>query len=327
MTVPSSDGDLCYLIVSHTEPDLVERLVGVLAEENPGASVLVRHDRTRSTFEASRLDGLPGAHLLDDATSAAWGSWALTSATLRAVRAALEQPGWRWLVLLSGSSYPVRPLGETAQALRSTTEGAWMALAPPREQSAARRRDWRPFDADRARYRYLKVPYSRWWERESVRRPLLSLTGRQPFVGTSFQVRGEHHPRLTPRMTVLRPRSVFRGEVRPVRASQWWAVSRDAAQVLVELLDTTSRWNREFRDGYMSDETAPASFLTASGVDVLDRATHAVWWPSGPSPALLTEDHLQWLEQRREPFARKVSLATPAMLDALDRRRREQRDG
>ncbi len=308
---------LCFVVLSHEEPALVTRLVCTLKSELPDSIVLVRHDTTNSAFDPATVAHLDDVYVHLDGSASPWGSWALTEAAVTAVGQALRHEGWSWLVLLSGTSYPIRPLAGLAERL---CEGGVRAHLDPAPSGQSRPHwwQWRPFGADRARYWYLDLPDSRLWDLPALRRALLALTGRQPLGGLSFQIRGKFHPRLTPKLVVLRPTSLFRHHP-PVRASQWWAVDRRSADELMVLTDPASPWYRHFRRTFTSDELGPPSLLTASGAMIGVMSLHAQWWPEGPSPQVLTQDRLPWIASRDEYFVRKVSLAAdPGLLDALD---------
>lgn len=313
----------CFVVLSHTEPDLVERLVRVLATEADHASVVVRHDQRRAAFDGARTRDLANVLVDSHHEDAAWGSWALTQRTVEAVVGALERDSaWDWLVLLSGQSYPLRPLASFLDDLAGTTAAAVMDLQPP---AGAGRRGWRPFGADRARYRYRRLPGSPLWGLPAVQRPLLSLTGRQPWGGLSF-----HREREQPGRTVAQAVSLVRGSVFaagawPVKASQWWALRREAAEGLRPLLDPSSPWHQHFSRTWTSDELAVPSLLAAQRVAIDDRPLHAMRPFVEGSPAVLGMDDLPWLRSRDEPFARKVSLARDEpLVDAMDAARRAE---
>lgn len=313
----------CFVVLSHTEPDLVERLVRVLATEADQASVVVRHDQRRATFDGARTRDLANVLVDGHHEDAAWGSWALTQRTVEAVVHALEHDGdWDWLVLLSGQSYPLRPLPSFLDDLAGTAAAAVMDLQPQAEDGADPW-GWRPFGADRARYRYRRLPRSPLWGLSAVQHPLLSLTGRQPWGGFSF-----HQERGQPGRTVAQAVSLARGSLftagaQPVKASQWWALRREAAEGLRPLLDPSSPWHRHFSRTWTSDELAVPSLLAAQGVAVADRPLHAMRPFVAGSPTVLGLDDLPWLRSRDEPFTRKVSLVhDEPLVDALDAARR-----
>lgn len=321
---------LCFLVLSHTEPDLVERLVRVITTELPDACAVVRHDARTVPFEAARVADLPHVHVRAHREDATWGSWALTARTLEGVQHALElEEPWDWLVLVSGQSYPIAPLTGFAERLARTPGDALLHLAPPAEHSRPSWWRWLPEGADRARYRFHRLPWTPLWELHHVRHPLVHHSRRQPLVTFFFHRDPQRPQRVVAHVARLAGRSVLTGGVTPVKASQWWAARREAAASLLTLLDRRSRWHRHFRHTFTSDELAVPSLLTAGGFAVQDQALHALWWPRGPSPATLTRENLPWLEERPEPFTRKVSLSDGgALVEALDamRARRAARE-
>lgn len=311
---------MCFLVLSHTEPDLVERLVRTLVAEVPDASVVVRHDARRVGFDGGRVVDLPRVHVHAHGEDAAWGSWALTTRTLEGVEhaLALEEP-WDWLVLISGQSYPVRPLGELVERLDESAGDALLHLAGPFEQAQPSWRRKLPNGADRARYHFRRLPWTPLWEVHHARYPLMYQAQRQPWAALYFHHDPQNPRRFVAQLVHLPLRALFTGGLTPVKASQWWAVRRGAARSTLSLLDRRDRWHRYFRRTFTSDELAVPSLLAARGFTIQDDALHALWWPSGPSPSTITTENLPWLEERPEPFTRKVSLADGGeLVDALD---------
>lgn len=314
---------LCFMVLSHTEPELVERLVRVLATEVDGSSVVIRHDDRQTPFDSARTKDLTNVAVDSHHEDADWGSWALTRRTLEGVSHALSDDArWEWLVLVSGQSYPLRSLSSFVKDLEDTAEPAVMGLQPPSETSAERRRHWRPFGADRARYRYRRLPSTPLWELPAVRRGLLSITGRQPWGGFSFHQDPQKRGATVALGVVLARGSVFTASVKPIKASQWWAIRRSAAEELVPLLERSNPWHQHFSSTYTSDELAIPSLLAARDVAIADRQLHAMGPVVAGSPPVLGMNDLTWLRSRSEPFARKVSLVHDAgLVDALDQLR------
>lgn len=311
---------LCLLVMSHTEPDLVERLVRVLVSEVPDACVVVRHDERAVAFDATRVADLPHVHVRAHRQEAGWGSWTFTQRVLEGVQMALDlDEEWDWLAVISGQSYPVAPLEGLVDHLSTTSSDALLRISGGHLAAKPSWRQWRPDGADRARYRFVRLPWTPLWERHRVRQPITALSRRQPLV-TMFLHRDPQSPaRVVPLLGWLSRPAVLSG-VTPVKASSWWAVRRGTARSLLRMLDRRDPWNRHFRRTFTSDELAVPTFLGASGAVVEDWSLHALSWkPGAPSPDTLTPDHLPWLQGRPEPFTRKVSLADGgALVDALD---------
>lgn len=311
---------ICFLVMSHNEPDLVERLVRVIASELPDACVVVRHDAGTVLFEEDRVADLSHVHVRAHREDAGWGSWAFTERVLEGVQHALdlEEP-WEWLAVISGQSYPIAPLDHLVEHLAATPSDA--ALRLPGDRLVAARSWWqrRAHGGDRARYRFARLPWTPLWEVRRVRHLLHALAERQPFVTVFFRQDPQRSRRTSALLGWLTRPRVLAG-VTPLKASSWWAVRRPTARALLQLLDQSSPWNRHFRATFTSDELAVPTFLSASDAVVEDWSLHALSWVTGAaSPQVLTVEHLPWLRERGEPFTRKVSLGDGgALVDAID---------
>jgi hypothetical protein len=106
---------VAYLINSDTSPDRLTRLVASLRAGSPRAVIAVRHDDAGGRLDPRRL------HQLDvdllESSHVPPGSAAELMMLLRCMRRLLESVRFDWLVLLSGSDYPVRPVAEIEAAL------------------------------------------------------------------------------------------------------------------------------------------------------------------------------------------------------------------
>jgi hypothetical protein len=140
---------VAYLISSDTSPDRLTRLVAVLRAGSPRGVIAVRHDDADGTLDLRRLHELD-VDLLET-TSVPPGSAAELMMLLRCIRRLLESARFDWLVLLSGSDYPVRPVAEIEAALAGADTDGFIETHPC-EPPAIRR--GAPVDEHAARYHY-----------------------------------------------------------------------------------------------------------------------------------------------------------------------------
>jgi hypothetical protein len=323
---------VCYLVMSHADGDMVERTVRILRTEDPTSSVVIRHDARVHGMAVKRFADISDVEVAAHTKPSEWGSWDLTERMLEGVSIALRgDRTWDWLVTLSGQSYPLSPPAHLAAALGSVGEAAILGLAPPEQQAAESPLRWRPFGADRARYQYRALPGVFAWQKLWVRQSLLAFSGRQPLGGFSFHRPSGGSSEFRAQWVRLKRSPVFSGASRPLKASQWSVLSRAAAETAVTMLDPSSRWRDQFAHSFTSDELAIPSVLNAAGFPIVDASLHALRWPGGPSPALLTDTDHSWLLARPEPFARKVSsersLDLLELLDVARRARSETGSG
>jgi Core-2/I-Branching enzyme len=106
---------VAYLISSDTSPEQVTRLAAVLRGGGARHTIAVRHDGAGGSLDLRRLHELD-VDLLET-TSVERGSAGELMMLLRCIRRLLESARFDWLVLLSGSDYPARPIAEIEAAL------------------------------------------------------------------------------------------------------------------------------------------------------------------------------------------------------------------
>jgi hypothetical protein len=106
---------VAYLITSDTSPERVTRLAAVLRAGRPYSAIAVRHDGADGTLDLRRLHELD-VDLLET-TTIERGSADELMMLLRCIRRVRAAARFDWLVVLSGSDYPVRPIAEIEATL------------------------------------------------------------------------------------------------------------------------------------------------------------------------------------------------------------------
>src|SRR5436189_6131615 len=95
-------------------PDHLGRLIAALRDD--GVRFFVHVDR-KVPIEPFLVHRAPDVELLDDRVPVYWGQWQMVDATLRLIDRALEQTDPDYLVLLSGTCYPIRSNGRIRAVL------------------------------------------------------------------------------------------------------------------------------------------------------------------------------------------------------------------
>jgi len=126
----------------------------------------------------------------------------------------------------------------------------------------------------------------------------------------------------TPRClsSALRARSAFKGPrrfpsyARPFGGSQWWNLSRPAADFILGFLDAHPDYRRYHEHTLAPDELFFQSILLgtefAAEHEVVDDCLRFMRWPEGEShPRLLTDEDLPAMEESEALFCRKVGFA------------------
>jgi Core-2/I-Branching enzyme len=140
---------VAYLINSETSPQRLTRLAAILRAGSPRGVIAVRHDDAGGVLDLRRMHELD-VDLLET-TSVEPGSAAELMLLLRSMRRVLESARFDWLVLLSGSDYPVRPVAEIEATLAGADTDGFIETHPC-EPPLIRR--GKPVDEHAARYHY-----------------------------------------------------------------------------------------------------------------------------------------------------------------------------
>ncbi len=294
----------------------------VLAHERPGQLALLlsalRHPRARAYLHVDRrspLDGFAAALTeagLDDVAllprhAATWGSPQLVDAALEGLARGLAE-GCGYFVLISGQDFPLRPVEEILELAEAAGSRSYLdhfPLPDPR---------WRFEGRDRTDfYTY-------------------TLRGRRETCvprgeDTSFlNRRGRLLNELLRARSALRPARRFPAYARPYGGSQWWNLSRAAAERVLGFLAEHPGYRRYHEHTLCPDELFFQSILAgtefADEHEVVDDSLRFMRWPAGGShPRALGAGDLPAMLESEALFARKFdSAAAGSALAALRER-------
>lgn len=102
---------VAYLVLSHSRPAQVSRLVRTLKASSPGCVVVVDHSRQGEPIDVEGLSALPGVHVTR--SDGGYGDWSHLRRWYGCADLLSEQGiDYGWLVTLSGQDYPLLPLSE-----------------------------------------------------------------------------------------------------------------------------------------------------------------------------------------------------------------------
>lgn len=311
--------EVVYVVLAHDPGPQTTRLVHAILRSSPAGRVLVALDG-RGDAELSISDD-PRIEVLVHGYASDWGSWELVEATLEALRHARDRYDPDLVVLISGSDYPVIPLGDWEAA--ALAEDAWHGEAGvlayrPRWGRQLGQGDDR---LTRYTYRWFRPPWAdwarrapRWWWRVHAAVALRA----EPIFSVRVVARGRglHYGFRRARTPFGPAHACFIG-------SQWFAAPR---RVLADLLDEElaagGRLRRFYRRSVIPDESAIVTALEwRSPKSSMPPVTHVRWDVTADRPVVWTVEDLPEILQSGAPFCRKVDLVRSAsLLEELDRR-------
>jgi hypothetical protein len=302
--LPAQSPKVAFLILAHDDMAMLRRLCARLAPHD-----VYIHLDARSQVEASEVKTLgPNVRFSEVRIAAHWADFSLVEAAQTLLELALRSGNYSHFVLLSGHCYPIKPVDEFLGLLREHPDRNFLQLVPIAKGSflyGRLGRHWRtrPFIAAAA---------------SSKRSVLVRLD--QLLVRT-----WNRFSRAIPRdfMREISPWVPYYG-------SQWWALTRSAAEKVVGGAAAHAA-HRAFRSTFAPDETCMQTVLgnllepnaiigpnqDRGPASVLDAPLHLVADSDGRWLADTPDQRLA-IERSDKFFVRKVTSAQAELLDWID---------
>ena len=282
---------VAYLILAHTNPEQLARLVGALQNASP---VVIHFDlRADAATYGRSLDLLRGRPKLTFVKRYAcrWGGIGIVEATLSAIRG-LVNSGLDFdnAILLSGSDYPIKSHQEIERFLNENQSREFIESALLTEPNRWSNHGGYYRSPDRMVRRHIRFRSKVLFRLPGQRRLPIGL---QPYGG-----------------------------------SQWWCLSKDAIHFIAEFNNRVPQLLSFCRQSFIPDECYLQTVLSNSPLRdrIISDDLRVVIWdrPTPPYPAVLTIKDLDMLLSSKKLFARKFdSHMDHRVLDALDRRNSE----
>lgn len=295
---------LGIVVLAHTNPDQLAWLLARL--EHPRTRLYLHVDR-RSPWEAFRraLDETgPEQLTLLPRRASRWGGIESVDATLDGLEGALED-GCGYVVLLSGQDAPLWPVERTVEFFADAGERSYVEHFP--------------------------LPDDRWRLGGCFRTEFYTFTvrgRRETCVPRGVDVHMSWKGKLLNWMLRLRtaflPPRRFPSYVEPYGGSQWWNLSRPAAEHVVEFVREHPDYREYHEHTLVPDEIFFQSILLGTPYAeahqvVNDSLRHMVWEEDASHPRTLTRDDLPAAMESGKPFARKLDASSdPGILERLD---------
>jgi hypothetical protein len=243
-----------------------------------------------------------------------WGGFSQVTATLRALRYARDHLDYDWCVTLSGQDYPVTDLAAWENHT-AAADGDFLLRARevPFGPGLARRTLVQDEAYTRYAYRWIALgPVSKW--AAPVANRVARVVGADPVILTR-PFKG--HPRLG----IVR-RSIFNAGWRCYKGPSWLALSRRAAERVLEVVDGRPELSRFYARTLNPDESLLQTVLynQPDMKALAAKMTFTVWkGESSPHPNLIGLQDVDEVLASGCAFARKFDIAVDeAVLDAID---------
>ncbi len=289
---------IAYLIVAYNNPRHFPRLIKAL--ETPDSAFFVHIDK-KYDISPYKAVSKPNIFFSQKRVPVYWGDFSTVEAILIVLREALNNPQkFQRFVLLSGSDYPIRSAQWIEQFFAQHADTQYMNLVP--------------------------MPS------KSLGKPLTRLTYYRPKPTTPswilFSAKALMKLGLWPRRNYKKVLGTFQ----PYGGSMFWALTREAAQYLVDFLNRRPDFFEFYRHTYCPDEMMLQTILANSDfvARIQRNLTYADWSARGRSPEWIQRKHLEFFRSTtRFPeddpygpgeilFARKFSEDADDLIRELD---------
>jgi Core-2/I-Branching enzyme len=286
---------LAITVLAHDGPDQLALLLSAL--RHPRIRVYLHLDRRASParFAGALADAGAGDPTLLPRHATPWASAGLVDAALAGLaRGAAD--GCDYFALISGRDFPLRPLEEILELFEEAGSRSFLEHFPLPDPR------WRYEGRDRTDfYTYTVLGRRETCVPRGEDTSFLSRRGR--LLNELLRARG-----------ALKPTRRFPPYARPFGGSQWWNLSRAAADHVLGFLDAHPDYRRYHEHTLAPDELFFQSILLGTGFaaehEVVDEALRFMRWPEGGShPRVLTIEDLPAMLASGKPFGRKFDAA------------------
>jgi hypothetical protein len=262
--------NVAYLVLAHNTPRNVSRLAAAL--RHPSHQIFIHVDG-KADISSFRPAAAADATLLAQRVPVYWGDFSQVRASLALLRKAFEaSTRFDYFVLMSGSDYPLYRAEDLNGFFASARGLEFISTVPIPCEAAGK-------GADR-------------------------MTAFKP-AGDPASLRYRAAALATRAVRHSRNHAKALGSMTPLAGSSWWAISRSAAQVVLEFVDRQSEKVRFFENTVCPDESFFQTIIGNSNRShrIRRALVYADWSGGGSSPALIAERHLPLFQDHLRPSA------------------------
>ncbi|MGC1871369.1 MAG: beta-1,6-N-acetylglucosaminyltransferase [Acidobacteriaceae bacterium] len=285
---------IAYLIFAYKNPQLIAREIQVLSSADSAFFIHVDSKSDLRDFAAIKGDNV---FFTEQRISVYWAEFSGVRAILLLIQQALESSGgYEYLVLLSGSEYPLRSRSYIERYLEANNGSEFI--------------------------RMVKVP--------APGKPLSAFTTLRYESGKP--IRRLMCRALAKIGMAQRDYRRYLGEMEPYSGCTWWALTRSACEYIIEFSHHNPQVAKFFKDVSTPEE---AFFHTILGNSqfrsrIRGNLVYEDWSARGSRPEMITEKHIAFFESQERVFdlsegpcellfARKFSDQNLGLLRRIDR--------
>jgi hypothetical protein len=292
---------LGFAILTHKQPAQLLRLTRKLFEMFDNPPVSIHHDF--SQCELNRKAFYQNVQFVTPSIETHWGDWSSAEAALLSIKNLYERKDSpEWMVLLSGSDYPIKKADQVREFYKNTSYDAFTSSKKLTDDALYTKREYYWF----ARYNWPKITYpSLFHIVKSVKKRKIA---KEPIVLKEKWAQKY----LTP----------FSRNYPCYGGSFWFSANRKAVNELLHTFKNNKKLCTYYKDVSIPDESFFVTVLNnAKGLNVYNYNYRFTDWAknTGPHPKQLRLSDLPALLRAEEHFARKIDMVTDSdLFDALD---------
>jgi hypothetical protein len=302
---------ICFVVISHSEPELLKRLLSALDRTYRDPPIVVHHDFSQCPLPDDALKWAAKLQFVRPHVRTSWAHISIVTAFLAGLDQLYRNHAPDWFVLLSGSDYPARPGSTVVNELVAGDFDLYMDYQlverSPREIQS---------DADEISYlgtdslSWRSMAYDRYVAR-SYRYP--SLTKR---------LRPTHRRLILRNEMLLGLFNPFSSKLRCHAGDHWFTGNAAVAQKLIRSQRDFPKLFQYYATRFCPEESVYHTIL-ANSPDLRikkDNKRFTDWSLRNNHPKTLTRLHLNEIIRGGSHFARKVTITeSRSLLDALDK--------
>lgn len=287
----SDQRKLAIIVQAHHKPRQLALLLSVL--RHPRLQVYLHLDRRvpLAPFEDAFSEAGVSDVVMLRRYAHLWGSPGIVDATIEGFRRGMED-GCGYFFLVSGQDFPVRPISEVVDFADRAGSRSYVESAP------------------------LPLPGWRLGGRDRTDFYSYTIRGRRETCiprgeDTSFLTwKGRAFNQMLRARGALKPPRKFPSYLRPMGGSNWWNLSREAAEYVLGFMEEHPDYRRYHEHTLIPSELFFHSILGAAGFaerhEVVNDDMRFIVWPEiGSHPRTLIEDDLPAIEASEKLFGRK----------------------
>jgi hypothetical protein len=260
---------IAYLILAHNNPGHLARLTQALA--TPNTAIFIHIDKKTDIRPFLEIAG-ENIQFTPERVAVYWGDYSTTEAILILINAAMAgSEHFDYLVLISGSDYPVRTAAQLEAYLAKYRDSEFINLAMMPSKAASK--------------------------------PLSWLTDYRPRPGLKGKLIAQVRRVLVKAGILSRRRDykTYFGGLTPYAGSTWWALTRNACAYIQNFVARNRRMMKFYANTTLSDEMVFQTILGNSRFKekVRRNLTYTDWSLGGPHPSNIEMRHVERIRSEK----------------------------